>query len=814
MKRFGTQYGGFYYPENLDGLDQSSIIYCIGAGEDISHDIEIANKLNSNVFIIDPTPRAKIHCDYVKNVLDGKDKVIYDNKFGGSNPYIYWKIILENKIDTNKIIYKNYGIGIEDGLQKFYLPSNEEYVSCSLVEGMKGNKYINVHVKKLKSIMNDLGHNKIDLLKMDIEGSECDVIENMLEEQIYPKYLAVEFDNIIKKKYTQNLLEKNNYKLLYQDNNNYVYKYNINVCIIHIGYKKYLEENIKITSKTNKIYLIGDNSVKCLEKYENVIYVDIEEFMKSEKINYYKSKYVNYANYDFNWIWIAGPGRIFTIQLFLEKYKFNHIFNIDSDCILLKDINNYPFKQDIAYCINQNYENKYRMSNSIHSALLDKNFCIKFEKLYNDLYINKSKFKLIEDKINYHKNNNISGGICEMTLCYLLQNENYISVDNLLEIKNHNNTKLTFMNTLYSNESSENKDQYLKENNIIKIYDINGEKKIYDKINQEYIELWNIHYQGDCKKLLEYNETLEYNEKSEYNEKLDLLIVSTFKHNYEYLKAYHNFYKKIWKCKKFLFYMGIYTNIKEHIKEINQILDIKLIKYSYINYENNYMKKLELYNYENIYIIFYETQKHYDSHEVWISLKEIIKQITKSLNNLNLEYNIMTDCDDFCYVKNPYLEITKNEIEFHNLEFIPQENFSLKNNFDFISNHYYFRIKGLNKPLNKKNSHNYCHRIFVNDYCPHIGECKYCSVFDNKYQNGDKISYKNMDNICFSFGCLSKDYFINNMFWDQSSSDCKMINNIDKKELEENFNKYYKLSDDDKKNNVILTINDLKEFFI
>ena len=41
MKRFGTEYGGFYYPENLDGLDESSIIYCIGAGEDISHDIEM-----------------------------------------------------------------------------------------------------------------------------------------------------------------------------------------------------------------------------------------------------------------------------------------------------------------------------------------------------------------------------------------------------------------------------------------------------------------------------------------------------------------------------------------------------------------------------------------------------------------------------------------------------------------------------------------------------------------------------------------------------------------------------------------------------
>ena len=88
---------------------------------------------------------------------------------------------------------------------------------------MKGEKYINVNVKKLKSLMKEYGHTKIDLLKMDIEGNECDVIENMLNDKIYPKYLAVEFDNIFKKENTKKLLENNGYKLLYEDNNNYVY---------------------------------------------------------------------------------------------------------------------------------------------------------------------------------------------------------------------------------------------------------------------------------------------------------------------------------------------------------------------------------------------------------------------------------------------------------------------------------------------------------------------------------------------------------------------------------------------------------------
>jgi len=518
MKRFGTKYGGFYYPENLDGLNHESIVYCIGAGEDISHDIVLGNKLESKIYIIDPTPRAIEHYELVKNVLDGKSQIIYDKKIGGGEPYEYWKLILENRISTDKIIYKNWGIGVKEGQQKFYLPSNEEYVSCSLVEGMKGTKYINVNIKKLKTIMNIWGHNRIDLLKMDIEGSECDVIEDMLKEEIYPKYLAVEFDNTEKKEETKNLLKKNGYKLLYQDNNNYVYKYNINVCIIHIGYKKYLEENIKITSKTNKIYLIGDQSIKCLEKYENIEYVDINKYLENEKIHFYKSKFENYSSNskDFEWFCIC---RIFIIQLFLQKYNLKHIFHIDSDCILCNNINNYPFKQNIAYCINKNYENKYRMSNSIHSSLLNNKFCIEFEKLYNDLYVNKTKMYLLEDKINYHKNN--EGGICDMTLYYLLQNKKFIEVDNLLEIRNYKNKKITFMNTLYSNESSKNKEQYLKENNIIKIYIIEENKYIYDKINKEYIKLWNIHYQGDTKNLLENN--------YELNDKNILLEKSIFK---------------------------------------------------------------------------------------------------------------------------------------------------------------------------------------------------------------------------------------------------------------------------------------------
>ena len=39
----GTEYGGFYYPTQLPELNENSVIYCVGAGEDITHDVILRN---------------------------------------------------------------------------------------------------------------------------------------------------------------------------------------------------------------------------------------------------------------------------------------------------------------------------------------------------------------------------------------------------------------------------------------------------------------------------------------------------------------------------------------------------------------------------------------------------------------------------------------------------------------------------------------------------------------------------------------------------------------------------------------------------
>ena len=193
IERFGTQYGGFYYPKNLPKLNENSIIYCVGAGEDITHDVTLSYKTNSPVYIFDPTPRAIEHVKYVKDVLDGKRSPIDNKNFGGGDRK-YWEIILSHKVKSDNLILHEYGLSTQDGTVPFYFPTNKNYVSCSVLPLGRSSDCINVTVKTINTIMKELNHEHIDLLKIDIENMECDVLEKMLNDKIYPTYLSVDFD--------------------------------------------------------------------------------------------------------------------------------------------------------------------------------------------------------------------------------------------------------------------------------------------------------------------------------------------------------------------------------------------------------------------------------------------------------------------------------------------------------------------------------------------------------------------------------------------------------------------------------------------
>lgn len=78
--------------------------------------------------------------------------------------------------------------------------------------------------------MQTYNHYKIDLLKLDIEGAEIVVLRDMIKNKIFPKYLCVEFDLLLKKKDNNNLTQdiintlKNYYDIVTNENYNITFK--------------------------------------------------------------------------------------------------------------------------------------------------------------------------------------------------------------------------------------------------------------------------------------------------------------------------------------------------------------------------------------------------------------------------------------------------------------------------------------------------------------------------------------------------------------------------------------------------------------
>ena len=188
MKRFGTKYGGWNLPIDIS-LDSNSIIYSAGAGEDISFDILMQETYGSNIIVIDPTERSYIHYNEILQFYQTKRAC-----FTGDIQPDYLHKISNSKPDFSKFTYIKKGLWSKSGIMNFYKPRNEQYVSHTLIENMYSANYTTVEVESLKTIMQSLGHNHIDILKLDIEGSEIAVVNQMLDDAIFPRYICIEFD--------------------------------------------------------------------------------------------------------------------------------------------------------------------------------------------------------------------------------------------------------------------------------------------------------------------------------------------------------------------------------------------------------------------------------------------------------------------------------------------------------------------------------------------------------------------------------------------------------------------------------------------
>jgi FkbM family methyltransferase len=159
-ERFGSQYGGWDIA--IEHITSTSVIYSFGIGTDASFDTEIINHFNVTIHAFDPTPKS-----------------------------IEW---FKKQHFPQNLILHEYGLADFDGDIRFNPPENPDHVSHTILDRQETkDRAIMVKVKNIATIMKELGHEKLDVLKMDIEGAEYQVIEDLVFSRIYPTQILVEF---------------------------------------------------------------------------------------------------------------------------------------------------------------------------------------------------------------------------------------------------------------------------------------------------------------------------------------------------------------------------------------------------------------------------------------------------------------------------------------------------------------------------------------------------------------------------------------------------------------------------------------------
>lgn len=90
--------------------------------------------------------------------------------------------------------FHDWGIGGEDGSALFYPPANDAHMSFSNAPGAaQPGTPVSAPILRLATILGRLGHDRIDLLKMDVEGFEYETLRDIEASNIRPDQLLVEF---------------------------------------------------------------------------------------------------------------------------------------------------------------------------------------------------------------------------------------------------------------------------------------------------------------------------------------------------------------------------------------------------------------------------------------------------------------------------------------------------------------------------------------------------------------------------------------------------------------------------------------------
>lgn len=146
-------------------LGPQSVAHCYGCGDNLAFDVALAREYAVHVFAFDPTPRSRAHVA---------------------------------RLDLpERLVFHPLGIAAHDGLQHFAAPAKARDVNFAPLAHASARDAsaatVELPVRRYATLARDLGHTRVDLVKLDIEGGEYAVLPDLLAEGPRPGQILVEF---------------------------------------------------------------------------------------------------------------------------------------------------------------------------------------------------------------------------------------------------------------------------------------------------------------------------------------------------------------------------------------------------------------------------------------------------------------------------------------------------------------------------------------------------------------------------------------------------------------------------------------------
>ena len=146
LVHLGTDYGGWFVPDGLIGPDW--LCYSIGAGGDISFDLELIRRYGCRVRMFEPSPAfaADLHAQ------------------AAAEP---------------RLTFHPWAIAPSDGELRMWRAEDPRSGALSAANLQNADDSLVLPAKSLATTMAELGDHRVDLLKADVEGSEYDLLPTL-----------------------------------------------------------------------------------------------------------------------------------------------------------------------------------------------------------------------------------------------------------------------------------------------------------------------------------------------------------------------------------------------------------------------------------------------------------------------------------------------------------------------------------------------------------------------------------------------------------------------------------------------------------